>query len=155
MNWIRWNSPPISVGEGLDGHRLGQAGHALDEEVTAGEQRDDHPLEQVVLADDGPLDLVERLLQRVRVAARWWPGPGPVGLGHGCSSGRGHWAGAPAPPPAVAMGTANPIPTKKPCWLGFARPVTIPTTWPALLSSGPPELPGFTAASNWIRCSSF
>ena len=29
--------------------------------------------------------------------------------------------------------------------------VTIPTTSPAALTSGPPELPGFTAASNWIR----
>ena len=27
----------------------------------------------------------------------------------------------------------------------------MPTTSPAALSSGPPELPGFTAASNWIR----
>ena len=27
----------------------------------------------------------------------------------------------------------------------------MPTTWPSRLSSGPPELPGLTAASNWIR----
>ena len=28
---------------------------------------------------------------------------------------------------------------------------TIPITWPSRLTSGPPELPGFTAASIWIR----
>ena len=27
----------------------------------------------------------------------------------------------------------------------------MPTTWPARLRSGPPELPGLTAASNWMR----
>ena len=52
------------------------------------------------------------------------------------------------------MGTAKPMPTKSVWSLGLARPVTMPTTWPALLSSGPPELPGLTAASNWMRCSS-
>ena len=29
-------------------------------------------------------------------------------------------------------------------------PVTMPTTRPPMSTSGPPELPGFTAASNWI-----
>ena len=27
----------------------------------------------------------------------------------------------------------------------------MPTTWPPRSSSGPPELPGLTAASNWMR----
>ena len=66
MNWMRLKSPPIVVGERLDGHRLGQAGHALDEEMAPGEERDDHPLEQVVLADDDLLDLVEQALHRRR-----------------------------------------------------------------------------------------
>ena len=52
------------VGERLDRHRLGQARDALDEEVAAGEQGHDHPLEQVVLADDDLLDLVEQALHR-------------------------------------------------------------------------------------------
>jgi hypothetical protein len=34
---------------------------------------------------------------------------------------------------------------------GSSIAVTMPTTSPAAFSSGPPELPGFTAASNWIR----
>ena len=52
------------VRERLDGHRLGQPGHALDEDVTARQQRDDQPLEQVVLTDDDLLDLVEQALHR-------------------------------------------------------------------------------------------
>ena len=64
VNWMRLNSPPIDVGERLDGHRLGEAGHAFDEQVAARQQRDDQPLEQVVLADDDLLDLVEHALHR-------------------------------------------------------------------------------------------
>ena len=52
--------------------------------------------------------------------------------------------------PAVAIGTAKPIPTKKFCRAGLASAVTMPTTCPARLSSGPPLLPGLTAASNWM-----
>ena len=52
------------LGQGLDGHRLGQARHALDEDVAARQQRDDQPLEQVVLPDDDLLDLVEQALHR-------------------------------------------------------------------------------------------
>ena len=58
--------------ERLDRHRLGQPGHALDEQVPAGEQRDEHPLQQHVLADDRPLDLVERLLEGRRGGSRSW-----------------------------------------------------------------------------------
>ena len=47
------------VGEGLDRQRLGEARHALEEEVAAGEQRDEDPLEHRVLADDHAPDLVE------------------------------------------------------------------------------------------------
>ncbi len=66
MNWIRLNSPPIEFGEGTDGHGLGETGNALHEDVTAGQQRDDQPFEQVVLADDDLLDLVEQSLHRRR-----------------------------------------------------------------------------------------
>ena len=49
------------------------------------------------------------------------------------------------------MGTARPMPTKTSSLVGLMSAVTMPTTWPSRLSSGPPELPGLTAASTWIR----
>ena len=128
------------LGERLHGQGLGEPGDALDEEVAAREERDDHPLEQGVLADDHALDLVEHLLQR-RVQCG-------LSIAHGSSC---HLDGAFAAPPAVPIGTAKPMPMKKPLRDGLARAVTIPITCPPRLSSGPPELPGLTAASNWIR----
>ena len=56
---------PIRDGQRRDEQRLGQPRHPLDQQVAAGEQRHQHPLEQEVLADDGLLHLVESLLQRV------------------------------------------------------------------------------------------
>ena len=38
-------------------------GHALDQEVAAGEQADEHPLEHRLLAGDDAPDLEERLLE--------------------------------------------------------------------------------------------
>ena len=52
------------VGDGLDRHRLGEARHALDEDVAADQQRDDEPLQEVVLADDDLLHLVQQPLHR-------------------------------------------------------------------------------------------
>ena len=60
---------------GLDRHRLGEARDALDEEVAAREERDDHPLQQVVLADDDLLDLVQQPLRGDGAALRR-PGAG-------------------------------------------------------------------------------
>ena len=37
------------------------------------------------------------------------------------------------------------------CRFGLRMAVTMPTTSPSIVTSGPPELPGFAAASNWIR----
>ena len=51
---------------------LARPGHALDEDVAAGEQRDDQPLEQVVLADDDLLDLVQQLLHRGGALSGVW-----------------------------------------------------------------------------------
>src|SRR6185503_19203189 len=58
--------------------------------------------------------------------------------------------GVPAAAAAVSTGTAKPIPANPPP-PGSSIAVTMPTTSPAALRSGPPEEPGFTAASNWIR----
>ena len=69
MNWMRLKLPPRTCGERLDRQRLGQAGHALEQHVAAGEQRDEQPLEHRVLADDDALDLVERLLERAARAS--------------------------------------------------------------------------------------
>ena len=52
------------AGERADGQGLGQAGNALEQHVTLGEERDEQPLEHRVLADDHPLHLVERALER-------------------------------------------------------------------------------------------
>ena len=57
---------------------------------------------------------------------------------------------APPPPTAAAIGTANPIPANESSSPGSAMDTTMPTTRPLESSSGPPELPGLTAASNWI-----
>ena len=54
-------------------------------------------------------------------------------------------------PPATSMGTAKPMPMKTFCSVGLTMPVTMPTTCPFRFRSGPPEFPGFTAASIWIR----
>ena len=60
------------LGQRLDRHRLGKARDALDEDVAAGEQRDDQPLQQVVLADDDLLDLVEQALHRGGAVLAGW-----------------------------------------------------------------------------------
>ena len=53
------------VGDGLDRQRLGQPGHALQQHVASGQERHEHALEHRLLADDHPLDLEERRLERV------------------------------------------------------------------------------------------
>ena len=51
------------VGERPHGQRLGEPGHALEQHVTAGQQRDEHALEHRVLADDDALALPQGRLQ--------------------------------------------------------------------------------------------
>jgi hypothetical protein len=48
------------------------------------------------------------------------------------------------------MGTANPMPANASSCAGLAIETTMPMTSPRALSSGPPELPGLTDASNWM-----
>ena len=50
--------------EGLDGECLGQSGDSFEQDVAAGEQADQQPLEHRVLPDDHAFDLVKRLSQR-------------------------------------------------------------------------------------------
>jgi hypothetical protein len=71
------------AGDALQGQRLGQAGHALDQYVAAGEQGDQHPVEQAVLTDDDAPELVKDGLQAL---AR---GPAGRGDGRGCGRGAG------------------------------------------------------------------
>ena len=49
------------------------------------------------------------------------------------------------------MGTANPMPANASSPSGVASETTMPMTRPCASSSGPPELPGLTDASNWMR----
>ncbi len=66
MNWIR-RKGRSRARDSAHGPGLGEAGHALDEDVAAGQQRDDEPLEQGALADDlafDPVDQAEEALLR-------------------------------------------------------------------------------------------
>ena len=58
MNWMRekWRSEDLA--QGLHGQGLGEAGHALHEQVPPAEERHHHPLDQRPLADDDLAHLV-------------------------------------------------------------------------------------------------
>jgi hypothetical protein len=56
--------------EGLHGERLGHTGHALEQQVSLGQQPDQHPLHQPVLADDDPLDLEHGSLEQLGIPRR-------------------------------------------------------------------------------------
>jgi hypothetical protein len=43
------------------------------------------------------------------------------------------------------------MPANTSSFVGLSNAATMPITWPSRSSSGPPELPGLTAASIWIR----
>ena len=63
MNCTRWKRAAEHAGGRLHGQRLREPGHALDQQVAAGEQADEHPLEHRVLAGDDAPDLEERALE--------------------------------------------------------------------------------------------
>ena len=50
---------------------------------------------------------------------------------------------------ATSIGMANDTPMKPPVRLKICE--LMPITSPAMLNSGPPELPGFTATSVWMK----
>ena len=56
--------------EGLHGQRLGHAGHTLEQHVALGQQADQHPLHELVLADDDPLDLEDGSFQGVHLGGQ-------------------------------------------------------------------------------------
>ncbi len=58
------------AGERLDEQRLGQPGHAGEQAVAAGEERDEHLIDDLVLADDDLPQLLEDLLAPGRDAPR-------------------------------------------------------------------------------------
>jgi hypothetical protein len=64
--------PAHGRGQGLDRHRLGEPRHALDEQVPPGQQGDGHAFQQHVLTDDGALDLIHGLLERMRHGSPSW-----------------------------------------------------------------------------------
>ena len=68
VNCRRENFTLMRGGEGFDREGLGQAGHAFEQDVAVGEQADDQPLGQIILADD---DLAEFVKQRVRKGTRF------------------------------------------------------------------------------------
>ena len=59
VNCRRENFTFRQCGQRFDGERLGQARHAFEQDVAVGEQADDQPLDQIVLADDDLADFVE------------------------------------------------------------------------------------------------
>src|SRR5580765_5719552 len=52
----------------------------------------------------------------------------------------------------VLIGIAKPMPTLPWLWPPVSICALTPMTWPCAFSSGPPELPWFSAASVWITC---
>ena len=64
VNWMRWKLPRTVRGERLHRQRLGEARHAFDQQVPLREDRHQHALEEVVLADDDLLHLVEDALHQ-------------------------------------------------------------------------------------------
>ena len=67
MNWMRENEPPSTEAVVLIASVLARPGNALDQQVAAGEQADEQPLEHPLLAGDHAPDLEERLLELAEV----------------------------------------------------------------------------------------
>src|SRR6266550_5200058 len=126
--------------DGLDRECLRKPGHALDEKMAARQEADQETLEQMILPDDDLLDLEQQ-----PPGVRWYR---DLRFGHDVPSPQS--GGRPSAPAALSIVTANPTPLNDGCPVGFTSPVTIPTTSPSRFTSGPPEDPGFTAASNWM-----
>jgi hypothetical protein len=55
--------PAERLGQGLHGQRLGEAGDALEQHVPVGQQPDQEPVQQGLLADQDPLHFAGDVLQ--------------------------------------------------------------------------------------------
>jgi hypothetical protein len=58
VNWMRLKLSAHRFGETRDEQRLGEAGHAHQQRVTAGEEADGELLDDLVLADDDFFELI-------------------------------------------------------------------------------------------------
>ena len=148
---MRWNCPPIAPASDFTASVFASPGTPSTSRWPPDEQADRHPLEQDVLPDDRALDLEQHLLERVRglVPAELAP-PVPSAATSRRSYLRPAPAPGPPPPSAAPIGTAKAMPANASSPAGSAMDTTMPMTSPLASSSGPPELPGFTDASNWI-----
>ncbi len=72
MEWPR-ERPADNPRERLHRQRLGHPWHTLEQHVALGQQADQHPFHQLVLADDDPLDLEDGPLQGVDVGGQRVP----------------------------------------------------------------------------------
>ena len=93
-----------------------------------------HAEDQVLFFDMTFWPLIQAVASRCRTVRQW------VAM-----TDRAHMPAAEA---AFSIGTANPIPINVRASVGLRIAVTIPTTSPSAVTNGPPELPGFAAASN-------
>ena len=130
MNWMRWYCDAEDAGEGLGQRRLGDAGHAFEQHVAAGEQGDEELVRDVLHADDDAADLGDdavaqaahpagpgRGSARVRAARRALRRPAASGRSWehcscratSCCRGRvgAPVAALPAPPPAPPARAAS------------------------------------------------
>jgi len=85
---VRRELDPLEVqvqhlGQRAHRHALGQAGHALDEDVAAGEQSDEEAVEQLLLPDDPLLQLAQDALNVKQLVLDIFPADGELGGGHG------------------------------------------------------------------------
>ena len=65
MNWMRGKLRVDGGGERLDRGGLGEARHALEQDVAVGEQPDQQPVDHVALADDDLADLLADAVERL------------------------------------------------------------------------------------------
>ena len=79
---MRANVPPTTLANVSTASVFATPGHALEQQVPAGEQADEHPLDQPVLPDDHPLDLEHRAFEQLAVVRG-----GGHGWGHRSPSG--------------------------------------------------------------------
>ena len=65
VNWMPGEVAADHGREAAHRQRLGHAGHALEQDVALGQQADHQLLDHVLLADDDPLDLGDRLAEQL------------------------------------------------------------------------------------------